>query len=72
MAPPAEWPVKSNEHVERAGFSSRSWRKRAATGFIIFRATDKKPEWHIFPTSSKKPVGGSGEVCKFTAQSMKV
>ena len=43
-APPAEWPVMSSEQVLREGSSSRRDRRRAATGLIIFRATDRKPE----------------------------
>lgn len=51
-APPAEWPVNSKEHVLREGFSSRSDRRRAATGLTILRATDRKPEWQRLPESS--------------------
>ena len=50
--PPAEWPVKAREHELRAGFSSSNVRTRAATGLTIFRATERKPEWHMLPGSS--------------------
>lgn len=43
-APPAEWPVMSREQVLREGSSSSKERRRAATGFIILRATWRKPE----------------------------
>ena len=43
IAPPAEWPVISNEYDARRGFSSSSCRSRAATGPIIFRATLRNP-----------------------------
>lgn len=42
----------SREQVLRAGFSASRDRRRAATGFIILRATDKKPEWQRLPGSS--------------------
>lgn len=51
-APPAEWPVIRSEHVLREGSSSRRDRRRAATGLIIFLATDRKPAWVRLPGSS--------------------
>ena len=52
MAPPAEWPVMSKELSHREGSSSSNDRSRAATGWIILRATDRKPEWQRLPGSS--------------------
>ena len=51
-APPAECPVMISEQELREGSSSSNDLRRAATGLIIFRATDRKPAWHIFPGSS--------------------
>ncbi len=51
-APPAEWPVIRREQLARDGSSSSMERRRAATGFIIFRATERKPEWQRLPGSS--------------------
>src|SRR5436305_1662234 len=69
-APPALWPVMRREHEARLGFSSSNCRSLAATGLTIFRATSRKPPWHKFPASSRKPSGDVGAVCKFTTQSM--
>ena len=55
-APPAEWPVMSSEQLLRAGFSASRDRRRVATGLIIVRATDKKPEWQRLPGSSFRMV----------------
>lgn len=52
IAPPAECPVMSSEQPLRDGSSSKRDRNRAATGFIILRATERKPEWQRFPGSS--------------------
>lgn len=38
----------------------------------MLRATARNPEWTRFPGSSRRPVGGSGDGRKFTAQSRKV
>lgn len=46
----------SREQVLRAGFSASRDRRRAATGLIILRATDRKPEWQRLPGSSFKIV----------------
>ena len=40
------------EHELRVGSSSKSVRRRAPTGLTIFRATERKPEWHMLPGSS--------------------
>ncbi|KXH63506.1 hypothetical protein CNYM01_10372 [Colletotrichum nymphaeae SA-01] len=71
-APPAECPVISRLYAARPGSSSSNCRSRAATGFTILRATAKKPAWHEFPASSRKPSGDAGAVLRLTAQSMKV
>ena len=42
----------SSEQLLRAGFSASRDRRRVATGVIILRATDKKPEWQRLPGSS--------------------
>lgn len=42
----------SREQLLRAGFSASRDRRRVATGLIILRATDKKPEWQRLPESS--------------------
>jgi hypothetical protein len=41
-----------SEYFARLGFSWRRWRRRAATGFIILRATVRKPAWQRLPGSS--------------------
>lgn len=46
----------SSEQLLRAGFSASRDRRRAATGLIILRATDKKPEWQRLPESSFRMV----------------
>ena len=51
-APPAEWPVMRREQLLREGSSSRRERRRDATGRIILRATERKPEWQRLPGSS--------------------
>ena len=60
------------EQALRLGSSSRRERRRAATGFIIFRATERKPEWQRLPGSSRKSMGDMGAELRFTAQSMNV
>ncbi len=42
----------SREELAREGSSSRRKRNRAATGLIILRATERKPEWQRLPGSS--------------------
>lgn len=42
-APPAECPVINKEHLDRLGSSLKRFRRRDATGVIIFFATVKKP-----------------------------
>lgn len=46
----------SKEQLLRAGFSASRDLRRAATGLIILRATDKKPEWQRLPGSSFRSV----------------
>jgi hypothetical protein len=71
-APPALCPVKIKEQLIREGFCSNISLSRAEIGLIIFRATERNPEWQRLPASSRKPAGDVGEVFKFTAQSMNV
>jgi hypothetical protein len=52
MAPPAECPVMRREHLARLGSSCRRFRSLAATGAIIFLATERNPAWQKFPGSS--------------------
>src|SRR5271170_1807560 len=62
MAPPALWPVMSREQEDREGFSSSRYRRRAAMGATIARATLRKPSWQRLPGSSRKPWGETGVV----------
>ena len=62
----------SREHELLFGFSSNRERRRAATGLIIFRATERKPEWHRLPGSLRKSTGDTGAELRFTAQSINV
>lgn len=51
-APPAEWPVMTSEQFAHDSSSCRSDVNRAATGWIILRATERKPLCTWFPGSS--------------------
>lgn len=62
----------SSEYEAREGSSSRSWRRRRATGMIILRATERKPAWQRLSGSSRKPTGETGSMLRLTAQSMNV
>jgi hypothetical protein len=41
-----------SEQADREGSSARRLRRREATGAIILRATERKPEWQRLPGSS--------------------